>query len=109
MSGIATRGELAKLLKGMCLPPAMRDCVLDPDMAANFNSAEDYLLRNFNDKTGKKLTRNLDTQDSATRPIVETFLTLAMLVGYGITRVAGLPPSVGYEPWLMANGFGPVA
>jgi hypothetical protein len=109
MSGIATRGALAKLLKGMCLPPAMRDCMLDPDMEANFNSVEDYLLRNFDDKTGENLIRNLNTLDSATRGIVETFLTLVMLVGYGIKRVAGLPPSVGYEPWLMENGFGPVA
>jgi hypothetical protein len=52
MNEIANRSELAKLLRGMCLPPEMRDCVLDPDMEANFNSAEDYLIRNLNDQTG---------------------------------------------------------
>jgi hypothetical protein len=104
------RRELAQFLKGTSLPPAKRACVLDPDIEANFSSAADYVLGKFvNDPTGTAIFRSLRTLDPATREIVGCFLTFAGLVGYGITYVAGLSPSSGYEPWLIENGFNPIA
>jgi hypothetical protein len=101
---------LAQFLKGTSLPPAKQACVLDPDIEANFSSAADYILGKFvNDPTGTAIFRSLGTLDPATREIVGCFLTFAGLVGYGITYVAGLSPSSGYEPWLIENGFNPIA
>jgi hypothetical protein len=106
---IVTRCELAQFLKGTSLPPAKRARVLDPDVEANFSSA-DYILGKFvNDPTSTAIFKNLDTLDQAARQIAEAFLMFAMAVGYGITFVAGLPRSDGYEPWLVKNGFNPVA
>jgi hypothetical protein len=109
-SEIFTHRELAQFLKETSLPPAKRACVLDPDIEANFSSAADYIVGNFiSDPTGAAIFRNQDTLDEATRQIVEGFLMFAVLVGHAIRYVAGLPRSDGYEPWLLENGFNPIA
>ena len=103
------RQKLICLLKGICCPPAPQGHVLEPAIEANIISAADYLLENIDGPNDGSIIKNLGTLDTGPRQIVEGLMMLAGTAGCVIHYVAGLPQSVGYEPWLTENGFNPIA
>jgi hypothetical protein len=90
--------------------PASRSSTFDPVVEAQMRAAVDYLADHL---FAKEPRPDVIDQDKPLHPgariFVELYFQLATMIGFAVVRISELPPSRGYEPLLIANGWNPIA
>jgi hypothetical protein len=104
------RENTFKLMRAFGSSPATRSSTFDPVVEAQMREAVDYLADHL---FAKEPRPDVIDQDKPLNPgariFAELYLQLATMIGFAVVRVSELPPSRGYEPLLIANGWNSIA
>jgi hypothetical protein len=104
------RENTFKLMKALGSSPATRFSTFDPVVEAQMRAAVDYLADHL---FAKEPQLDVIGEEKSLLPGAQTFVDIffqvVTLIGHAVVRVSELPPSRGYEPLLIANGWNPIA
>lgn len=104
------RENTFNLMRVLGSSPASRSSTFDPVVEAQMRAAAGFLADHL---FAKEPRRDVIDQEKPLHPgawiFVELYFQLATVIGFAVVRISELPPSRGYEPLLIANGWSPVA
>jgi hypothetical protein len=104
------RENTFKLMSALGSSRFTRSSTFDPVVEAQMRGAVDYLADHlFVNESRLDVIDQEQPLHPGSQIFVELYLKLITMVGHTFVRISELPPSRGYEPLLVANGWNPIA
>jgi hypothetical protein len=103
------RANTFKLMSALGSSPVTGSTTLGPVVETQMRAAVDYLADHlFAKEPRPDVVDQEQPLDPGARIFVQLYLELVTMVGSIFARISELPPSRGYEPLLVANGWDPL-